>query len=157
MRLSMLVGSAFSGLLILALPASADAQASPPPASPQAAEIAGCLCLGREMARLRADMAAKHSAYDQLQGELAGTDALLERERATIDVNNPDAVARFRQQLEQCDALFRRSTGPAAAELTGATTRYNASVGQYNTQCANHSWDPVLLSQVQAALSCPAP
>jgi multidrug resistance efflux pump len=102
-------------------------------------------------------MAAKHSAYDQLQGELAGTDALLERERATIDVNNPDAVARFRQQLEQRDALFRRSTGPAAAELTGATTRYNASVGQYNTQCANHSWDPVLLSQVQAALSCPAP
>ena len=147
------------GLLLvagLALFVTTPADAQAPPASPEASAIAHCLCLHRDLGALGADMAAKRRAYDQLQHELAAVDAELQRERATIDVNNPDAIARFRQQLLQRDALFERSTGPAASDLAAAVARYNATVGQYNAQCANRPRDPVLLSQVAASLVCPA-
>jgi hypothetical protein len=154
------------GLLLLAglvffVAATAEAQAPPypaaPPASPEAAEIARCLCLHRDLGALGADMAARRRAYDELQRELGAIDAELQHERTTIDVNDPDAIARFRQQLARRDALFERSTGPVAGALSAAVARYNAAVGRYNAQCANRPRDPVLLSQVEANLVCPAP
>jgi hypothetical protein len=156
----------FCGLLPL-LPATAQAPVYPssppvgaaPAPSPEteAAAIAQCLCLHRDLGELSADMAAKRRAYDELQTELSQADAQLARERDAIDVDSPNAVAQFSQQLQQRDALFRRSTGPAAGDLAAAVARYNAAVNQYNTQCANRPRDAALLSQVQATLSCPAP
>jgi hypothetical protein len=155
-----------AGLAGLALPLPAAAQAPPypppppqgaaPPASPEAAEIARCLCLRQDMDALGADTAAKRVAYDRVRGELDRIDAELQQERATTDVNNPEAVARFRQKLAQRDALFQRSTGPVAGDLTGATTRYNDNVNEYNARCANRPRNPDLLAQVQATLTCPA-
>ncbi|HTV87746.1 MAG TPA: hypothetical protein VME41_01910 [Stellaceae bacterium] len=136
---------------------SAPPPVAAPPASPEAAAIARCLCLHRDLDTLAADVAARRHAYDARQQALARMDAQLQRERATIDVNNPDAVAQFRQQLAQRDALFRRSTGRAAGQLSTAVTHYDAAVDQYNSQCANRPRDPVLLSQVAATLICPAP
>ena len=140
-------------LALLALSSAADAQAPPP----EAAEISACLCLQRTLGAQSAEMAAKHQAYDQTQSELTALDAQLDRERGGMDVNNPEAVARFRQELARRDALFRRSTGPLAADLSAATGRYNASVSEYNARCANRPRDPDLLARVQATLSCPAP
>jgi hypothetical protein len=166
----------WTGIAAFALsPAAADAQAPPYyyppsypppapvavppalPASPQAAEIAGCLCLGRDIGVARADMAAKRRAYNEMRSDLTRLDQRLQRERAALDVNDPDAVARFRQMLQQRDALFRRSTGPEASELATAVSRYNATSNDYNARCANQPRDPVLLAQVQATLACPAP
>ncbi len=80
----------------------------------------------------------------------------MQHERATIDVNNPQSVAQFRQLLARRDAAFRRQSGPEFTELSGVTQRYNASVNEYNARCANRPRNPILLRQVEATLSCPA-
>jgi hypothetical protein len=127
------------------------------PASSEAAEIASCLCQQLALDRLNADMTAQRQTLAQLRSELDRIDADLQRERATVDIDNPQAVAQFSEKLAARDALFRRSTGPAANNLGAATARYNAAVGRYNSECANRPRDPALLAQVQQTLSCPAP
>jgi hypothetical protein len=134
---------------------------APPPAAAQAsgsseaAEIAQCLCLHRDLAALSADMAAKRRAADELQTEISRIDAQLQQQRAMIDVNDSQAEAQFSQQLQRRDALFDRATGPEAAALAAAVAHYNAAVEQYNTQCANRPRDAAVLAQVQTTLTCP--
>jgi hypothetical protein len=133
---------------------AASAQAPPPPASPEAADIASCLCLKQEVDALSAETASRQRERDEIRSELDRIGAQLEAERARMDVNNPEAVARFRQLLERRDDLFRRSSGDVVAAVSGTTERYNARVGEYNGRCANRPRDPRLLAQVQATLSC---
>ena len=141
---------------VMALAASSPAVAQAPPAPPEA-EVAACLCLGQAVGALGADMEAQQRSYSAVGDELTRLDAQLQSERANMDVNNPEAVARFRQLLEQRDAAFRRSTALASGELNTATERYNARVNEYNARCANRPRDPRMLERVQATLSCPPP
>jgi len=127
------------------------------PVSPAGSEIAACLCLRRDITALGAKMSARRQSYDEVRRELGRMDARLERERSGLDVNNPGAVAHFRQLLGERDAMFRRSTGPAAAELSSVTARYNQRSSEYNARCANRPQDSALVAQVQATLACPAP
>ena len=138
----------------VAVAAASPAAAQVPP-SPEASEIATCLCLGQAVSALSADTAGRQSSYAAVRDELTRLDAQLQSERAAMDVNNPQSVARFRQLLEQRDAAFQRSTRLATGDLAGATERYNARVNEYNARCANRPRDPVLLGRVQATLSCP--
>src|SRR5580704_1509616 len=93
-------------------PPSPPLSAAPaPPASGEAGEITACLCLGQAVSALHADMDAKQRAYDAVRDELARLDSQLQSARVGMDVNNPQAVAQFRQLLEQRDAAFKRSTG----------------------------------------------
>ena len=126
-----------------------------PPASPEATEIATCLCLGQAVAALSADMSAKQRSYAAVRDEVARLDARLERERAGMDVNDPQSVARFRQMLEQRDAAYRRSTGLVTGDLSSVIERYNSRINEYNARCANRPRDPELLGRVQERLSCP--
>jgi hypothetical protein len=139
-----------------ALAAGPAAWAQAPP-SPEATEIAACLCLQQAMDASRADMSGGQQAYMAAQSELAQIDAQLQGERARMDVNNPQAVAQFRQLLERRDTVFRRSTGLASGDLHNATERYNARVNEFNVRCANHPRNPDLLRAVQATLACPPP
>lgn len=128
---------------------------TPPPPSPEADAIRECLCLQRSMERASSEMTDKRNSLDQINAELKQADADLERQRAALNVNDPQAVAQFRQRLEQRDALFKRSTGPIVDDVTAAVNRYNDRVGAYNRQCANRPFNSVLRAQVQATLSCP--
>ena len=144
----------------LAVPAStqASAQVPPPPgAVPEASDIASCLCLGRTVNALNAEMGQQQAAYHASQEELGRLDAQLQSSRASLDVNNPEAVAQFRALLARRDAAFRRGNSLAAGDLSSLVQRYNASVGEYNARCANHPRDPVLLRNVEATLVCPGP
>jgi len=143
-------GAGLGALLVLA--PAAEAQAPP-----EVAEISACLCLHRAIDARSAGMTENRHAYDRVHSELTALDSQLERERAGMDVNDPQSVARFRQLLARRDALFQRSTGPLAADLSAAIGRYNATVSEYNARCANRPRDPDLLARVQATLSCPAP
>jgi hypothetical protein len=127
------------------------------PASPEAAEIGACLCLRQAVDALGAQMAGGRQSYDQTVSELSRLDAQLEQERGSIDVNNPVAVARFRQLLQQRDALYRRSSGPALSDVSQLVARYNARVNEYNARCADRPRNPVLVAGVQATLTCPPP
>jgi len=141
------------GAVAVASPAAAQA----PYPSPEATEVAACLCLGQAVSALSADTAARQGSYAAVQDELTRLDAQLQSERAGMDVNNPQSVARFRQLLEQRDAAFQRSTRLATGDLAGAVERYNARVNEYNARCAGRPRDPDLLGRVQATLSCPPP
>ena len=134
----------------------------PPPAAavpgpPEAAEIATCLCLHRDVGALSAELAARHQAYDAAQGEVARFDAQLEQARAGVDVNDPRSVAQFRQLLERRDAAFTRQRGAVFDALSSATERYNARIGEYNARCANRPQNAELVARVEATLICPAP
>ena len=149
-----LLGAAFVAVLAGLVASRAPAQVPPPPGS-EAADIASCLCLKLAVDSLGAEMTAKQHDYDAARDDVARLDGTLQSERERIDVNNPEAVGRYRQLLEQRDAIFHRSSGPGLAELSAAVERYNARVGEYNGRCANRPRDPGLLARVQATLVCP--
>src|SRR5439155_22315558 len=98
-------------------PAVAQAPPYPPPPPPyqavpapglsgEAADIAACLCLRQAVDTLGADMAGQQRSRDAVNDELSRLDAELQSARAGMDVNDPAAVARFRQLLAQRDAAF---------------------------------------------------
>ena len=144
-----------AGFAAFTAPFAAPAQMLPPFPSPEVAEIAACLCLKQAVDAFGADASARRQSYDGLQEELAQVDVRMQRERATMNVDDPQSGARFRQLLERRDALFRRASGPAVAELASSIERYNSSVSEFNVRCANRPRDPGLLAAVQATLSCP--
>src|SRR5438105_1574061 len=147
-------------------PAVAQAPLYPPPPyqavpapglSGEAADIAACLCLRQAVDTLGADMAGQQRSREAVNDELSRLDAELQSARAGMDVNDPAAVARFRQLLAQRDAAFRRSTGLVTGDLSSVTARYNTRVIEYNARCASRPRDPGLLAGVQATLVCPPP
>ena len=139
------------------LAASANAQMLPPAPPEVAAEIGVCVCLREASERLGAQMSAAIQDRQRAQDELNRATADLEAERARMDVNNPQSVARFRQLVERRDDLFKQASGRATAEAQAATQRYNARVGEYNARCANRPMDPVLMSRIRPTLTCPPP
>jgi len=148
-------GAAILGVLLGSglIGGGANAQVPPPP--PEASEIATCLCLQQQMGVLHNESARRQGAYDSIRSELGQMDADLARQRSGLDVNNTEAVARFRALLERRDALYRRSIGPVANDAVAAAGRYNGKVGEYNARCANVPRNPDLLARVQSTLSCP--
>jgi len=144
-------GMAFGwGLAAVLAPVSAGAQVPS-----EAADIAGCLCLQQGVSTLSAEMNTKNQALDTVTRQLADLDSQLARDRSAINVNNPDAVARYKALLERRDAAYRQSIGPVHAEAAQATARYNARVSEYNAHCANRPFSSALVAQVQVNLVCP--
>jgi hypothetical protein len=138
------------GLLVAVGTGAASAQVPP-----EASEIAACVCLQQAVATLSANMSAKNQALDAANREVAEDDSQLARERSTMNVNNPDAVARYKALLERRDAANNRSTGPVRAEAARATAQYNGRVAEYNARCANRPFNSAIVAQVQATLVCP--
>ena len=140
------------GLLAMLAPGAARAQVPPPP---EVADIPACLCLQRAVSALSADMNAKNQALDTVTRQLSDLDAQLARDKSTINVNNPDAVARYKALLERRDGAYRQSIGPVHAEAEQATGRYNARVNEYNARCANRPFNSAIVAQMQVNLVCP--
>ena len=140
------------GLVAVLAPGAARAQV---PLPPEAAEISACLCLQRAVSALAAEMNAKKQALDTVTGQLAGLDAQLARDRSTLNVNDSDAVARYKTLLERRDGAYRQSIGPIHAEAEQATARYNARVNEYDAHCANRPFNSAVVAQMQVNLVCP--
>jgi hypothetical protein len=140
------------GLLAVIAPGTARAQV---PLPPEMADIRACLCLQQAVSALSAEMNAKKQALDTVARQLADLDSQLARDKSTINVNNPDAVARYKALLERRDAAYRQSIGPVHAEAEQATARYNAQVNEYNAHCANRPFNSAIVAQMQVNLVCP--
>ncbi len=138
------------GLVAALAPGAARAQVPP-----EAAEITACLCLQRAVSALSAEMNAKNQALNAVTQQLADLDSQLARDRSTINVNNPDAVARYKALLERRDGAYRQSIGPVHAEAEQATARYNVRVSEYNARCANRPFNSAIVAQIQINLVCP--
>jgi multidrug resistance efflux pump len=143
--------AAFSWAIAAALaPVTGSAQVPP-----EASEIAECLCLQQAVATLSAEMNTKKQAFDAITRQLADLDAQLARDRSSMNVNNPDEVARYKALLERRDAAYRQSIGPVHDDAGQATARYNARVSEYNAHCANRPFNSALVAQTQVNLVCP--
>ena len=143
--------TAFAWVLAAALaPVTGNAQVPPGPS-----EIAACLCLQQAVSTLSAEMNAKKQAFDAVTHQLGDLDAQLARDRSSMNVNNPDEVARYKALLERRDAAYRQSIGPVHDDADQATARYNARVNEYNAHCANQPFNSAMVQQVQVNLVCP--
>jgi hypothetical protein len=138
------------GLVLAAAPRPAAAQMSSDPA-----EINACLCLEQAVTTMAQSMNEKTRALEAVRQHLADLDAELARERPLIEVNNPNSVDRYKALLDRRDAAYRDSIGPVVSEADRAVARYNALVGQYDRQCALHSFNSEIMSELRAHLSCP--
>jgi hypothetical protein len=109
-----------------------------PPGGPDYA----CLCLKLSVDDSHTDMQTKQGALSAAQAQLGQLDNQLAAARAREDVNNPQSVAQFRQQLAQRDAVFRQTNGDLLAAAQAATANYNQAVAGYNNQCAGRPLPP---------------
>ena len=143
---------AFGLSLVVALAARpAAAQMSSDPA-----EINACLCLEQGVATTAQSMNDKTSwTLAAVRQRLADLDAELARERPLVDVNNPSSVDRYKALLDRRDAAYRESIGPVVSEVDQAIARYGALAGQYDRQCALHSFNSEIMNEMRAHLSCP--
>ncbi|HXP04787.1 MAG TPA: hypothetical protein VN808_11750 [Stellaceae bacterium] len=119
-----------AALILLATPALAQV----PPAA--------CYCLKQAVDTSNADMAARNAALADARAALDRLDQQLATLRAQVDVNNPQAVAQFKQLLEQRDAAAKRASGDALTDAQAATARYNDAVASYNAQCGGRPLPP---------------
>ena len=143
----MRISSLRLGVLLLgALATPALAQMPGPPG-------AVCLCMKQSVDAANADMSAKNSALGAARAELDGIDQQLAAARAGVNVDNPQAVAQFRQLLEQRDAAAKRAGGSALTDAQAASARYNDAVAAYNNQCAGRPLPP----PPPGPLNCPMP
>ena len=139
------------------LGAAAPAAAQVPvPPSPEAADIAACLCLSQALSASGTAMTERQRSYEASRQEVADLDARLQNARTSVNVDNPNAVAQFRQLLDQRDAAYRQSSGTLFTQYQNAVALYNQRTSEYNARCADHPRNPLLLNQVQATLVCPA-
>ena len=136
-------------------PVAAPAPVPAPP--PEPAEISACLCLQQSVATLSAEMSQRTQGLAAINRQLSDLDAELARARANLNVNDPDAVARYKALLERRDGAYRQSIGPVHADATQATARYNQRVNEYNARCANRPFNSALVADIQAHLACPPP
>ena len=131
-------------LLCAALAAPAWAQMLPGPDF-------SCLCLKQAVDDTLTDMQTKNAELGAAQAQLNQITGQLTTARAAMDVNNPQAVAQFRQLLAQRDQAFRQSNGDLITAAQAATARYNQAVANYNNQCAGRPLPP----PPPGPLSCP--
>jgi hypothetical protein len=151
MRLPIVAGFLAFGML---LPTAGAVFAQEPPPG-EVERMRACICLNRAMQTTRQTMEAKNRELAEAKQRLADLDAQLARARAQVDPNNPQSVARYKALLERRDAAFQRSTGPLVTEDQRAVAQFDATVNQYNQECANRPYYPALEAQLETNLSCP--
>jgi hypothetical protein len=119
----------------------------------EAAEINACVCMQLASGALAADKDTKSQAWAAASQQSADLNAQLASARSGIDVNNPEAVARFKALLQRRDAAYAQIS-PAQSAAADAVARYNASVGEYNQRCAGRPFNSDLVAQIQARPNC---
>ena len=84
----------------------------------------------------------RERAYEASRREVADLDAQLQNARMSLNVDNPNAVAQFRQLLERRDAAYRQSSGALFTQYQNAVALYNERVEEYNARCADRPQEP---------------
>src|SRR5215472_6241196 len=128
----------------------------PVPIPNEPTEINACVCMRLTSGALAADKDAKSQGLAAASQQLTDLNAQLAAARSGIDVNNPDAVSRYKALLERRDAAFAR-IDPAQSTAAAAVARYNASVAEYNQRCAGRPFNSDLVAQIEAHPNCAPP
>src|SRR5579859_1709779 len=91
-------------------------------------QVRTCLCAEQGLTQEGDALAKQRAAYDQMKQELAALDSKVETQRPQVNVNDPNAVAAFRQLVEKRDATQQSFTGDQTTQLARAVDLYNAGV-----------------------------
>jgi hypothetical protein len=119
-------------------------------------QVRACLCAEHSLAQQSDALSKRRAAYEQMKQELTALDTRVLTERPKVNVNDPNAVAAFRQLLEKRDVTQRNFAGDQTTQLDQAVGQYNQGVADFNRDCASKSYDAGVLSQVRGNLTCPA-
>jgi hypothetical protein len=118
-------------------------------------QIRACLCLEQSVSRQASDVAARRAAYEEKRRAVERLDREVATRKPQVNVNDPGAVAAFRQLLEQRDAAQQLLPNDAS-DFAARVERYNQLVADFNRRCAGNVYDSVALAQVRQGLVCPA-
>ncbi|HSE79561.1 MAG TPA: hypothetical protein VLG66_16290 [Alphaproteobacteria bacterium] len=120
-----------------------------------APEIAQCLCLEQDIARLYGEYARVRDQFNASADEARSVAAELERTRGAVNVADERSVDAFRQKVIQLQSIEARRDQliPSVQEAAG---QHNAKVGEFQRRCGGRYYDGALLPQVRATLSCPS-
>jgi len=117
--------------------------------------IRRCLCAEQGVAALSAQVQAGYAAYEEGRKRADMLNDIVQTKRPQVNVNNAAEVDAFRHLLEQRDEASAQFADKTSPDYAAQVERYNAKVAEFNSSCANKSYDSVVLAQVKAGLSCP--
>jgi hypothetical protein len=145
--LSGLGTAVLAAAVVMALPARAQDLSTPEGAR-------YCLCLEQLIAAKKDEVAVRQNAYEALRKQVAETTERLNRQRPTVNPNDPVAVETFRQALEARDMEADRLDREVLADFNQSATVYNERVSRYQGQCAGKMYTEAVLAQVKPTLVC---
>jgi len=121
-----------------------------------APEIAQCLCLEQEIARLHGEYARVRDQFSASADEARSLAAEVDRARGGVNVDDERSVDAFRRKVLQLQAIEARRDQliPSAQDAAG---RHNEKVAEFQRRCGGKFYDGALLPQVRASLNCPTP
>jgi len=137
------------GLPLLATPAGAEAVLATP------AEIASCLCLEQGLADSGGELQRQKTVYETARARLDRLAAEIERQRPSVNSNDPVSVDSFKELLAQRDAAQSRFATDETPAYSAAVARYNDLVATYNANCQGKAYDPDALARARQNLFCP--
>ena len=154
----MKLSTARFALLAAAFAASAGSSIAPGRAQEvlrSAPEIAQCLCLEQDIARLHGEYARVRDQFNASSDEARNLAADVDRTRGAVNVADERSVDGFRQKVIQLQSIEARRDQliPSVQEAAG---RHNEKVAEFQRQCGGRFYDGALLPQVRASLTCPA-
>ncbi len=118
-------------------------------------DIAACLCLERDIDRLKADYLAIKQQYDTRDSQATSLTAELDRERPLVNSEDERAVDAFRQKLVRMQQIAAERDG-SIPNYQAAARRHNEQVARFDQLCKGKFYDGDLLPRVQSTLVCPA-
>jgi hypothetical protein len=152
------------GLVGAFLLAAGSAAAQSPPAAPPLQtlgpaltspyDISLCLCLQRDIASRQTALTERRNTYDHLAGEIHDARVAIARDRPHVDVNDADAIARFKQRLDELDAMTAEQDSVMLPAYQAAVTTYNQRVAQYTERCSGRALEAGPTAEVQSNLVC---
>ncbi len=147
--------------LLLAGPALAQGygpQPYPPAAAPGAIIapelIARCLCTQQRVRDLKQQAADAQRRFDDAKGRLDALNRQMEESRRTVDSDDNTQVDAFRRLVEEDERANAHLFNNVLPETQRVIGRYNASVADFNRDCAGRSFDEAAQAQVRATLNC---
>jgi hypothetical protein len=130
------------------------AQPAPVITSPQ--EVAGCLCLERNVSTLANEVLARNRIYEEKRLALEQLESEVAAQRARMNVNDVAQVDAFRALLDRRNAVQAEFATQVTPEYASVVDNYNRQVSDFNARCGTRSYDTTVLASVRANLVCPA-
>ena len=147
------LGRTAGGTLLLAAALAPQASAQQILHAPD--EIRACLCREQAVSTLAGAVKEARETYEERQKEVQSLAQRADEARRRLDAANLADREAFAQLLGSRDVASDRFAADVVPHYNAVVRRYDAAATAFNQDCAGKAYDPVVLPQVRASLSCP--